>query len=202
MIFDSANFGFGTSTYEITSTLTLECSSGGGPPPWGDGSTPPRSEITQDKWEGLYPACSSFSEQGCNSYGYVYLVGNGSQQGFNTVLEETLQYVNSLGTDYAFVDQANPFAAGSARDGILTFLWFVQRYLYMARTKYPGGYQVITNSCWREAILTIWGRAWLYLDETEGISQLGINDDFIIDLVLDPELLEEINRLRDAGPCD
>ena len=72
----------------------------------------------------------------------------------------------------------------------------------MARTKYPGGYQVITNSCWREAILTIWGRAWLYIDETEGISQLGISDDFLIDLVLDPELLEEIERLRDAGPCN
>ena len=75
--------------------------------------------------------------------------------------EETLQYVNSLATSYAFGDQLA--YSTSARDGILTFLWYTMRYLRLARLEHPQTYTLLTqNSCWRDLILNTWGRAWLY----------------------------------------
>ena len=46
-----------------------------------------------------------------------------------------------------------------------------------------------------------WGRAWIYLGLTEGSSTLGLQDDVLLELVLDPELLGEIERLRQAAGC-
>ena len=71
----------------------------------------------------------------------------------------------------------------------------------MARLQYPQAYTVITNDCWREVILTVWGRAWLFLNATENIKKLGIADAKILDLVMRPELLEEIQRVRDLEGC-
>ena len=42
----------------------------------------------------------------------------------------------------------------------------------------------------------MWGRGWFYLDLTADIQQLGIDDDTIERLVLTPELLNEIDLLR------
>ena len=115
--------------------------------------------------------------------------------------EETLQYIHSLASGYAF----NDFYSGatSERDGILTFLWYTTRYLRMARLDYPQTYQLLSeDSCWRELILSTWGRAWLYLDATDGFSQLGIDDVDLEALVREPVLLEEIERLRALQGCD
>ena len=98
---------------------------------------------------------------------------------------------------YAFQDQYGQRSV-SERDGILTFLWYVTRYLKMARESYPDAYAaIIEDDCWRELTLTLWGRAWLYLELTEGIPQLGIND-VAIQARLTPELVAEIDRLRDS----
>ena len=84
-------------------------------------------------------------------------------------------------------------------DGILAFLWYIERYLYAARTQHADAYAFILNSeCWRNAILTIWGRAWLYLELTEGMSALEIDGPIFFDAVNRPELLGEIQRIRDA----
>lgn len=50
-------------------------------------------------------------------------------------------------------------------------------------------------------LLTIWGRASLYLVATEEMDHLGINDALVSQLVQYPELLAEIQRLRDAEGC-
>ena len=85
----------------------------------------------------------------------------------------------------------------SERDGILTFLWDVERYLKMARESYPSAYAHLSQTtCWREGILNVWGRAWLYLSATEGNAKLGLSDAKIIDLVRTPELLNEIKHLH------
>jgi len=47
----------------------------------------------------------------------------------------------------------------------------------------------------------VWGRAWLYLDLTADVAALGLDDDFIEELVLAPDLVEEIARLRTAHGC-
>ena len=72
----------------------------------------------------------------------------------------------------------------------------------MARLEYPAAYKLLSeDACWREAILTVWGRAWLYLDWTEGISALGIQDNKLYGLVHDEELLGEIELLRALQGC-
>ena len=195
--------GFSSDVYAIRQDLVISCSMGDASDR--GGQTFARSRLNGDDQAAQRPPCGGGSG-GCDSYADVYLDGNpddaefqGGDQGFNMVIEEASQYVNSLATAYAYSDRLPPFGGTSARDGILTFLWYIERYLRLARTSYPSAYSfLLGDACWREAILTIWGRAWLYLDVTEGIASLGIEDDAILALVNDPELLAEIDAVRSA----
>jgi hypothetical protein len=167
-----------------------------------------RSRITGDPFSELHPPCGGGWGGDCDSYADTYLDGNpddgnfeSGDQGFDMLLEEAVQYVNSITTGYAFHDHYK--WGTSERDGILTFLWYVERYLRMARLTYPSVYADLTGeSCWREAILSVWGRAWLYLGASEGIPVLGINDAKLEGLVTDPDLLEEIVLVREKHGCD
>lgn len=195
--------GFTTAAYVITDDLTITC--GGG----SYNDTPLRSRILADQWADLRPPCPTRGDFGCDSYADVYLSGDpddnqfdSGDQGIDTVIEETVQYINSLATDWVLTDQRQAGAQISARDGILTFLWYLERYLHHMRTNNPRQYDaVVGKACWRESILTVWGRAWLYLDATRGIESLGIDDADIEALVRDEALLEEIQRIRDAEGC-
>ena len=153
------------------------------------------------------PKCNNSNMPGCDFYADVYLDGDpddgnfdGGDQGFNSVIEEATQYVNSLATGYAFRDRYS--RAVSERDGLLTFLWYIGRYLHMARTQYPDAHAfILGDACYREAILSVWGRAWIYLDATENERNLGIDDAELMQLVLDDAILAEIQRVRDAHGC-
>lgn len=196
-ILDIRSGSFSGSAYVITEDLTFTCSRGDTTSRGGD--TFARSLLNGDDYSALLPD---------DFYRDVYLDGDptdgrfdGGDQGFNSVLEEAVQYVNSLATDYYFRDQLGAFSI-TAKDGILTFLWYMQRYLRMARLEYPGAYnRLTTDACWRNAILTTWGRAWLYLEAARATRQLGINADRIEQLVMDPNLLDEIERVRTAHGC-
>ena len=204
--FDINTSDWGASNYVMTDSLSYECSDGS-IPDYG-GQTFARSLINNDIYAPLHPPCANYTDQGCDSYAAIYLNGDpnntsfeSGDQGFNMLQEETVQYINSLATGYAFDDQSS--YSRSERDGILTFLWYTMRYLRMARLEHPQAYTLISqDTCWRESILTIWGRAWLYLEITKEISSLGINDDFLLGLVSDPDLLEEIQYLRDIQGCN
>ena len=143
------------------------------------------------------------SAQGCDFYANTYLDGNpddamfdSGDQGYNSVLEEATQYVNSLATALAFKD-AFAGTKSSDRDGILTFLWYIERYHLMARTKYPSAYALLSgDACWRQATLSVWDRAWFYLDATKGMDELGLDDAALETLVKDPTLTAEIDALR------
>lgn len=201
--FDIADFF--SPSYYITDTVRFQCPGLGYQ---GPNAAFARSLINTDQWSQLHEPCEGFGGFGCDGYAAIYLDGDpndasfqGGDQGFDSLLEETVQYVNSLATGHAFQD-AQQFSV-SERDGILTFLWYVMRYLHMARNDYPAVYQHITNTaCWRDAILTVWGRAWIYLGVTEGNSKLGINDAFLATLVDDATLLNEIALLRKASGCN
>lgn len=205
--YDIATGGWSDSGYHFTEDLLFVCSDGSTPDN-GGGKTFSRSLINTDEFASLHPPCASFSDSGCDSYAAIYLNGDptdskfdSGDQGYNMLHEETLQYIHSLASGYAF----NDFYSGatSERDGILTFLWYTTRYLRMARLDYPQTYQLLSeDSCWRELILSTWGRAWLYLDATDGFSQLGIDDVDLEALVREPVLLEEIERLRALQGCD
>ena len=197
------SFASGRNIFYIRQDLTIECSEG-------DtltrrGRTFARSRIRDDRFSDRRPPCDR--GENCDTYANIYLNGNpddqnfeSGDQGFNMLMEEAFQYVNSLATNYALNDRYQGSISG--RDGILTTLWWVQRYLVMAREDYPAAHDfILGNACWREAILTLWGRAWLYLSITENMDQLGIRDDAIQTLVEDQELLSEIQAIRDAHGC-
>lgn len=174
------------------------------------GATFARSLIRADAYQALRPPCPSGSYRGCDFYADTYLDGSptdgsfqSGDQGFNMLLEEVLQYSNSLAIGYAFADQRGGRSV-SDRDGMLTFLWYVTRYLRMARLEHPSAYEHLVSGDggrWRQLILTIWGRAWLYLEATDGLPGLGLDDAALMPLVTDPELVTEIDRLRDAEGC-
>lgn len=196
-IYDLTRGGFSSDHYAVHFETGFTCERGDTTARGGE--TFARSRLNHDAFAALLPD---------DFYRDVYLDGDpddgrfdGGDQGFNSVLEETTQYVNSLATDWALRDNLGSWSI-SSRDGILTFLWYIQRYLHMARRDFPGAYQRLSGDpCWRQAILTVWGRAWLYLDLTEDIAQLGLDDDAIEALVLMPELLDEIELLRRAHGC-
>jgi hypothetical protein len=136
-----------------------------------------------------------------DSYASTYLEGQSGMQGFDTLMEEFVQYVNSLMTGYVFAE----FYQGgqrSERDGILTFMMYLEYYLKHARANHPQVYGRISgNAEWREFILMMWGRAELALSLTEGMQQLGIDDDAIEQRVRSQELAAEIERLRELHDC-
>ena len=186
------------STYVINPTLVLRASRGDTTAR--GGLTFARSELLTDAYQSLRPPCGAMPSLRCDEYAALYLTGFSGTQGFNTVLEEAVQYTNSLATAYALNDiAATSGERTSQRDGILTFLWYIERYLHLARASDPAAYDLLLNGStgqWRQAILTVWGRAWLFLNATQGMSALGIGDAMIEALVMDPVLLDEINRLR------
>jgi hypothetical protein len=172
------------------------------------GKTFARSRITEDDYSAERPPCDGGRGEDCDSYADIYLDGNpddatfeSGDQGFNMLAEEALQYINSLATAYAFHDR-HEFTV-SARDGILTHLWWIERYLRYARLNYPEAHEfLLGDACWRETLLNIWGRAWFYLAHTDDMPALGISDDALFELVSDPDLLSELQRVRDAQGCD
>jgi hypothetical protein len=193
--------------YELTPELSFRCERGDTTSRGGD--TFARSRIVGDEYAALRPPCSGGNSPGCDAYGDVYLDGDpddavfeSGDQGFNLLLEEALQYVNSISTAWAFVDQQPPNIAVSARDGILTFLWYIERYLRMARLEFPGAYERITqDDCWRDLTLGVWARGQRYLALSRAQPGLGIADAELLQLVEEPELVEEIERLRALDDC-
>jgi len=204
--YDISLGGFSGAAYFFTPETQFTCQ-GGSIPDFG-GKTFARSLIMQDEYAALHTPCLAFGDKNCDdTYAAIYLNGDpedgefeSGDQGFDTLLEETVQYVNSLATDYAFSEYV--MGSVSARDGLLTFLWYVERYLRMARLEHPDVYaHLIGDSCWRQAMLTTWGRAWLFLSLTEDMGSLGIDDAKLINLVRTPELLDEIRLVREAEGC-
>lgn len=209
-ILDNSRSSGNRNAYVITDTLTLTCAQGDSTDR--GGLTFARSRIQGDEYASLRPACGGTFRPGCDFYADIYLDGDpddgrfdSGDQGFNMLFDEIVQYVNSLATGLAFSGELGAGGRSvSERDGILNFLWYLERYLRMARTDFPTAYAHLLNGdggCWRNAILTLWGRAWLYLEATSSMSQLGIDDDALMTLVTDADLLAEIQRLRDAAGC-
>jgi hypothetical protein len=202
--FDLSKGGFANSGYVFTGDVSYVCT---GAAMQGSNASFARSLIKQDEYAKLWKPCNNFGEQGCDSYAAIYLDGDpkdakfdSGDQGFNMLLEEVVQYVNSLATGYAFEDQYQ--WSVSERDGILTFFWYLERYLRLARLQYPKVHQyLLGNECWRKAILTVWGRGWMYLELTKNSQKLTIKGPFLEKLVLDAELLSEIALVRQAHGC-
>jgi hypothetical protein len=131
-----------------------------------------------------------------DSYDEVYLVGQSGAQGFNTLLDEYVQYTHSLASRYCTRDGLRAGTRISSRDGILTMMYYVELYLKIARTQHPADYAAIINEPGHiNLIRTVWRRAEFWLDRTASIPALGLNDQRIRAWTYDPENLMEIERL-------
>ena len=199
--------GYGEAAFVMTPDVRFTCK--GGANQGNGGKTFSRSLIRDDAYSQALPPCAAFGTGGhCDDYAAIYLDGDptdgkfdSGDQGYDSVLDEVTQYINSLATGYAFEDQY-PYMV-SERDGILTFLWYLERYLHLARTAHPEVYALLADdACWRGVTLSLWGRAWLFLGLTEKSGKLGINDGELEDLVLEPDLVAEIEALRAKEGCD
>ncbi len=199
--FDLGKASGDSAAYVITKDVSFTCKSG--ETTSRGGRTFARSLLRGDAQYAKRKACGGTAAMGCDIYADIYLDGSptdatfqSGDQGYSQLLEEATQYVNSLATALAFEDQYGGGKA-SERDGILTFLWYIERYLAMARTKYADAYTLLsTDACWRQATLTVWDRGWFYLNATAGKSTLGLDDAAIETLVKDPALALEIDALR------
>ena len=200
-VLDSAQSG---DYFYINTEHTFSCDDGDAKHRFG--KTFSRSLLVDDAYNAILPACGQ-GVSPCSNYTSIYLtqIGDniGPQQGYNSLLEETVQYVNSVAVEYAIVDQMKPGRRVSANDGILNFLWYIMRYLRLARLEHPDVYAfLVTDPCWRRATLTTWGRAWHYLETTKDIPELSaLSIDVLMGLVDDNTLLSEIQRLRLEEGC-
>lgn len=203
-MYDNGKSSFGDHDYFVSDGVEFKCK---GLAYQGANKGFARSLIKGDEFNALWPACANFGDEGCDGYAPIYLDGDpndgkfdSGDQGYDMVLEEVTQYVNSLATSYAVADQTEWNT--SAEDGILTYMWYTERYLHMARLQYPAAYNyLIGNSCWRQATLTIWGRGWFYLNKSAGNTKLNLIGPQLRDLVKNPALIDEIVRLRKAEGC-
>ena len=205
---------FISNTYIITNELRIEargCSCGEKCNTADPDPSFSRSLITTDEYNNLRPGCAGGSYgSNCDTYASIYLNGDpdnstfeSGDQGLNMLIEELNQYINSLAVSYAFDDYRSTGTSHSAKDGVLTFLWYMQRFIKMARQDYPDSYEYFSNSqSWQKVILTLWDRAWIYLDITSNNSFLGIDDTIIEELVLDNDLIDEIELIKSRISCD
>ena len=106
-------------------------------------------------------------------------------------------FVHSLATRYCTRDSLPPGSSTSARDGILTFMYYVELYLKVARTNHPDDYaEILADPAHVTLILTIWDRAEFWLGLTAGNPELGISDDLIATWTYATDNLMEIDLLR------
>jgi len=130
---------------------------------------------------------------GTDFYFDTYLTGMSGSQGFSTVLDELNQYVHSLAVAYCYNDFRTPGYQTSVRDGPLTFLYYVEKYLEVARTVHPTDYdRILNDENAVHALDVLWGRANFYLELTRGMTTLGINDATIAGYVYSDANLDEL----------
>lgn len=131
-----------------------------------------------------------------DSYDEVYLRGQSGAQGFNTLLDEYVAYTHSLASRYCTRDGLQPGLRISARDGILTLMYYVELYLKIARTQHADDYaEIIGDPAHVQLIRTVWARAEFWLERTASLPQLGLRDAQIRAWTYAPENVMEIEML-------
>jgi hypothetical protein len=131
-----------------------------------------------------------------DSYDEVYLRGQSGMQGFNTLLDEYVQYTHSLAARYCTRDSLRPGLRVSSRDGILTLMYYVELYLKLARTAHPADYAAIVADPGHVALIrTVWQRAEFWLERSAPFPALGLHDAQIRAWTYAPENVMEIEML-------
>jgi len=154
-------------------------------------ATFPRSEIIAEHVDAA-----------ADPYVKIYLEGASGTQGFETVLDEYQAYAHSLAARYCTRDLIPRGQRVSARDGILTFMYYVEVYLAVARARHPKAYaDIMRDAGHRRMILAVWDRAEFWLRKSRDEQALGVGDGRIATWVYEASRLAEIAsvRERDGG---
>lgn len=131
-----------------------------------------------------------------DTYATTYLTGSSGAQGFNTLLDEYDAYAHSLAVRWCPRDLMPSNQRVSARDGMLTMMYYVELYRSLARTKYPKDYAaILADPGHRRVVTLVWDRAEYLLRRTATFPELGLQDDHIAEWVYTPELVAEIAKL-------
>lgn len=132
-----------------------------------------------------------------DTYARIYLEGPSGAQGFNTLLDEYNAYAHSLASRWCTRDLLPPGSRVSARDGILTMMYYLESYLAIARTEHPKDYAaILADPGLRRVVLTVWDRAEFFLRKSADVAALGIKSDTIEGWVYEPDRLAELTRVR------
>ena len=141
--------------------------------------------------------CTKGQTIGCDWYASTYLTSDMGEQGLDYLLEEFTQYLHTLETAIALRNLLAPEDKISARDSLLTMMWYLQRYLAVARRDHSEHYKAFAKDpCWSQLILRLWDRAQEQLTIATRDQRLGVDADAIAALVADPLLLKEVQLLR------
>ncbi len=131
------------------------------------------------------------------SYSSTYLVGKSGAQGIEMLLDELNAYTYSLFTAIAIADQLPKNIKQSSRDGLLVFMYYLQRYLSLARRTHTATYKAILKSpALRKTIVELYDRAACVVELSSPYTQLGINDGMLREHVYGDKALTEIRALR------
>ncbi|GGJ84444.1 hypothetical protein GCM10010123_12600 [Pilimelia anulata] len=140
------------------------------------------------------------------NYAETYLNGDpadskfdSGDQGFNSLVEEWNQYINSFAVAH-YTRTGNSSGRSSDRHALLTYLWWVERYLRKIRVEQPAQHKyLLDNRAWQDLVLSLWGRSWVYL-KTD-FPGMEPDSGQVTELVRQPHLLDEIQYLRTARGC-
>ncbi len=160
-------------------------------------STPGRNIVLNDEFDALGPKGG-----GLDFVKSIYLQGDSGKQNFQLLYTEYNQYVNQMGSAYAYYDKTKET---NVAEGSRFFAWFVQRYLRLLRMSYATEYdKVAGDACWRQLMLADWGRMYRRWDEIRKANMkefVSTEVPMVEALIVDPRLLAEIENLRVLDGC-
>ncbi|HUV07957.1 MAG TPA: hypothetical protein VMX75_09525, partial [Spirochaetia bacterium] len=111
-----------------------------------------------------------------DDYYEIYLTGKGGAQDFLVLLDEVNAYTFSL----ISATNLQKFFDGTinSRDGLATFMLYLELYLHHGRTKVEGDYRKIKNNPeYLKLIKTLWENAENALIESAPYSHLAVDDE-------------------------
>lgn len=131
------------------------------------------------------------------SYTETYLSGKSGAQGFEMVLEELNAYTYSLYVAIATMDQKPKTISTSARDGLLTLMYYTEAYLRLAREERTKTYEAIAgDEDLVAAVLKLYDRAACVMKLSGSDRRIGLKDEMLAEHVFGAKRLGEIDRLR------
>ena len=149
-----------------------------------------RSEIAQylDSWDkGM-------------SYYEIYLKGDSGKQDITVLLDELNAYIHSTNTSVKFVDLNPRNLIQSERDGLATFMYYVELYLKKARLSHTKQWESIcSDEEYMSLLKSLWQRAEETMESALKYPQLGQQDKFIIKKIYESQNINELVKTFDEA---